>query len=396
LHTALKHPEDLCHPEFLPYDLCTVGDYLHFTAMVAPRRLLLIYNAKDPLSFPSDRTLSPLANFAAAFYNLCGARSNLHWFINEQSTEHTFDQANRTSFYRELGRAIGANGPSWQDAELPCESELRTPEDLRVAMPATNETFHSLALRLSAKVPIEQDEPWRASRKVRWLAEQRSMLRDLVRAKDYTVEAEPLAVSEAGPTKLQSWRLRFGADWTTPRDWTVPLVELTRGTPKATALVIADQGRSSLAATVEQMLSRGLRVLAADLTGFGEARFGRSDHLLALFIAALGDRPLGVQAGEVAAIARWAESKFQNGPVVVASHGPRTGLIALIAGSLEESAIGGIESHGAWTSLKQLISEDLSVEIAPEAFCPDLLERFDVPQLEGLILPRPVIRNPAK
>jgi hypothetical protein len=264
---------------------------------------------------------------------------------------------------------------------------LRTAEELSVPLPAVNETFHSLAEKLAAKLPREPDVPRRASRLARWQDQQRVALRDLVRAKEYPVEAESVTHEEAGGLTAVQWRLHFGSDWT------VPATELARGTPKAVALVVADQGRKSAAVEIERLLNSGLRVLAVDPFGFGESRPAKGEDAYPLLIAALGDRPLGVQACQVAAVARWAETKFRNGPLVVVALGPRTSLISLVAAGVEENAIGGLELHGAWVSLKDMIKADWTMAQAPEAFCPGLLEQFDVPKLEGLVKPRPLVRR---
>jgi hypothetical protein len=61
-------------------------------------------------------------------------------------------------------------------------------------------------------------------------------------------------------------------------------------------------------------------------------------YLYMLLISSLGERPLGVQAGHVAATPRWARQKF-GAPVAVESFGPRTSLIALVAAGVETGAI---------------------------------------------------------
>ena len=64
--------------------------------------------------------------------------------------------------------------------------------------------------------------------------------------------------------------------------------------------------------------------------------------------------------------------------------------MALVAGALEEQAIAALELRDALGSLRQVIEENLGVNEAPELFCFGLLEEFDMLQLSGLILPRPL------
>ena len=46
-------------------------------------------------------------------------------------------------------------------------------------------------------------------------------------------------------TRAILWKLRLGGEWT------VPVVELVRGEPKATSLLVADKGRGSVADAAE-------------------------------------------------------------------------------------------------------------------------------------------------
>jgi hypothetical protein len=102
----------------------------------------------------------------------------------------------------------------------------------------------------------------------------------------------------------------------------------------------------------------------------------------------LGDRPLGIQASQVAAVARWSQSKGQ--PVTLVAMGRRSSTIALAAAALEQEAIGGVELHRPLASLKQIIEENVSITSSPELFCFGLLEQFDIAQLHALVAPRPV------
>ena len=93
-------------------------------------------------------------------------------------------------------------------------------------------------------------------------------------------------------------------------------------------------------------------------------------------------------------MAKWAQ-KQHGQPVQLVAHGPRTSLAALVASGLEPGSIGELRLHGCYKSLKQVIESKLGVNRAPELFCFGLLEQFDIPQLEALVAPRPLTRNPA-
>jgi hypothetical protein len=213
-----------------------------------------------------------------------------------------------------------------------------------------------------------------------------------VRLPNYEItHAEAKTNRKADATAAVGWELKIG------ETWTLPAVELTRGEPKGTTILIADEGRSSVAAQAEPLLKDGQRVLAVDPFYFGESKIPARDFLYALLVSAVGERPLGVQAAQLSAVARWAGKQFGNQPVRVQAVGPRTSLIALVAAGLEPQAITDIELHDSLGSLQELIEQNRPVTHAPELFCFGLLERFDVPQLTALAAPRPVrFLNPSQ
>ena len=179
--------------------------------------------------------------------------------------------------------------------------------------------------------------------------------------------------------------------------WNVPVVELVRGKPKRTVILLNDAGRKADPVNAERLLKAGCRVLATDVFYFGESRLASHDWLFALLLATVGDRPLGLQAAQLAAVARWSSGRHGREPASVVAVGPRTSLVALTAAALEEKAIGGLELDGCRASLKEVIRENRTVDQMPEMFCFGLLEAADVKQLAALAAPRPVVfRNAGK
>ena len=184
--------------------------------------------------------------------------------------------------------------------------------------------------------------------------------------------------------QITTLRLHLG------NDWTIPATEFAKGSPKQTSLLIADAGRKSTAEHVRRLLDRGQRVIAADPFYFGGAALPDHDSLYALLIGAVGERPLGIQAGQVAAVARWARLNGGRKPVTVVAVGPRTSTIALVAAAIETKAIGSVELHDPLPSLKEIIEKNYTVEKMPELFCYGLLRDFDVKDIAALVAPRPV------
>jgi hypothetical protein len=123
---------------------------------------------------------------------------------------------------------------------------------------------------------------------------------------------------------------------------------------------------------------------AVDPFYFGESALGERDFLFALLVSALGERPLGIQAGQVAASARWLAARHGS-PVHLEARGPRTSLIALVAAALEPEAIGNVQVHDSWRTLREVFDRNISAQQMPEMFAFGLLESFDVPQIEQLV-----------
>ena len=372
--TRVQFPSlDLGDSEQTPSDLATVVDYTHLTAMMAPRPTLLSYNAKDNCCFRADYALAPLVQAAAPVFRLAGAADRLQQHVNHDPG-HNYGRDNREAFYRFLRDQLLDGAADFPLSEIPSEAEVRPAEALRVPLPAGNHDFHTLALRLSAHLPVA-GKPDRAR------------LRDIVRVPAYRVAAALAGAARAGDADVNRWRLRMD------NDWTVPAVELAPPGARSTVLLLADAGRASAEARVRELLAAGRRVVAVDPFYFGESKIAGQPGLFAILVAAVGERPLGIQAGQVAAVARWLSRERGLGPVEVATEGPRTGLIGLVAAALEPDVIGGLVQREAMTSLREIIRGDLTVMQRPEQFCFGLLREFDVPQIKALVAPQSLSRR---
>jgi hypothetical protein len=362
--TRVRHLKDLGDSEQTPCDLATVADYAHLTAMRAPRPTLLTFNGKDNCCFEAGYALQPLLDAARPVFRKFDRDDALRHHVNAEG-DHNYGLENREAFYRAVGDFFYP-GAKFDPKEIPCEGEIRTAADLDVPLPPDNATFHSLARGLAKSLPrdpaLPADPPrWREARRLR--------LREILRAPNFTASPQPV---EGG------LRFRMGDDFT------VPATLLGPADAKGTTLLFSESGRASLAAEAERLVAAGRRVVAVDPFYYGESRIAEKDFLFALLVAAVGERPLGIQAAQVAAIARWA------GTADVVAVGPRASLVALAAAGLEPRAIARLELHRAYGSLAEILEQNLGVNQAPELFSFGLLEAFDVKQLVALAAPRPV------
>jgi hypothetical protein len=393
--THLQHFKDLGDTEQAPCDLGTLADYTHLTALMAPRPLLLTYNDKDDCCFESGYALPPLVEAATPVYRLYDREKALRTHVNSDPGTHNYEKDNRQAFYHMVGDFFYPGDRSYKADEIPSDGEVKSADQLAVDLPSPNADFHSLALELSKGLPARPDFPSAKESALTWQQAQRSRLRDVVRAKQYTFRAEQVGTEEKDGVRATFWRLHL-SEGKAADVWTVPVVELVRGEPKGTALLVADSGRRSAAAEAGRLLKEGRRVLGVDPFYFGEAKLAERAPDFALFLSAVGDRPLGLQASQVAAVARWSGEERKGGPVTVVAVGPRSSTFALVAAGLEEKAIEGLELGEAFGSFKEVIEQDRTVEDAPELFCFGLLAAFDVKQLAALTAPRrAVFRKPS-
>ena len=369
--TRTRNFSDLGDSEQTPCDLATVADYSHLTAMLAPRPTLLTFNATDNCCFAAGHALPPLLAAARPIYGLYGKRQNLWAHVNFSPGNHNFGRDNREALYRMFGVHFFPNRTDYDAREIDVSDQVKTRQQLHVAIPAADAS---------------------PAARSKWQSAARKRLARVIRTRPMQLGAtlvdEKIEGEGDGQTRAILWKLRLGGEWT------VPVVELVRGEPKATSLLLADKGRTSVADDAEELLAGGHRVIAVDPFYLGESAIGGRDFLFALMVATVGDRALGLQARQLQAVAKWAQ-KQHGQPVHLVAHGPRTSLAALVASGLEPESIGKLRLHGCYKSLKQVIESKLGVNRAPELFCFGLLEQFDIPQLEALVAPRALTRNQA-
>ncbi len=348
--TRARFLEDLGDSEQTPCDLGTVADYAHLTAMRAPRPTLLTFNSKDDCCFASGHALQPLLEAAKPIFALYGAENALRSHVNDVPGTHNYEKENREEFYKMAGDFFFPGKLDYHEIE--CAGELKTKEQLQVEMPAENQDFHSLAMKLSKDLP----------RKLRTPENPREELKRLVAWKDLKISAESAGVEEKDGIAVHRWKLR---------------VELSRAGAKGTVIGVHDGGRKAAADQVNKLLADGKRVLAIDPFYFGESKIEKRDYLYALLMLTIGDRPLGLQASQLAAAGRWIGEKYKGEEVSVMAVGPRTSTFALIAAAVEPS-IASVELNQPLASLREVIEKDWTMEKTPEMFCFGLLGEFDL------------------
>jgi hypothetical protein len=372
--TRAQYPSDLGDSEQTPVDLATIADYAHLTALLAPRAALLTYNAEDKCCFKADHALPPLVEAAAPVYELYGKRNLFRTHVNHVPGTHNFEVDNRQAFYRMIGDVFfTGQAVEYSHAEIECAQELKSIEELNVPLPENNKDIHTLALELSERIAAEKPPTFDEHTA-------RERLAEVVRADHLDLQAISVKREETAEVVATWWWLRIGGEWT------VPALELapTKQPPTSTVLLLGDEGRAKLAAEAKTALEDGSRVLAFDPYNVGESKSPIRDFLHAMLVSAVGERPVGIQASQTAAIARWIQDRDGQQKVRVIADGPQTSLAALVAAALESRAITSVELRRSCRSLREVIANDRPFEFAPSLFCFGLLKEFDIPRIVEL------------
>lgn len=361
---------DLGDSEQTPVDLGKYADYLHLTAMRAPRPTLLTFNAKDNCCFVAKTALPPLLEVAQPLYKLYGKPEALQSHINEDPGDHNFGLDNRLAYYRMVGEHFFAKEKFSAEEDPALAKEVKTVEQLNIPLPDGNADFNSLALKLAESLPRNSKLPPSSDGQAKWL---KTFKTEVLHWPTGEFTVKHVAEEARDEERINRYILSFAGEWS------VPIVEMSLGKPKSTTIVLADAGRKSIPDSIARLLEQGERVIAVDPFYFGESALGNKDFLYGLLLSSVGERPLGIEAAQVAAVANWA-AKEKKSTVRLESFGSRTGLVALCA-AVGSDVITDLTTHDALKSLKDVIAQNKGVNEAPDLFTMGLLEFTDIPQL---------------
>jgi hypothetical protein len=117
----------------------------------------------------------------------------------------------------------------------------------------------------------------------------------------------------------------------------------------------------------------------------------------------VGERPLGLEAAQVAAIARWLQADSVDGsgtpgsriaassraavPLRVVTTGPRGETVALVSAAMVPELYSSIEVRHGMESLGDLFLHPPGYDQAPELMCLDLYRDFDINTLSLIAAP---------
>jgi len=373
-------------------DLVCQADYTWLTALLAPRPALLLYNQKDDCCFQAPRAKPSVYDPVVPLYRALGAEGHFAFHTNHDPGTHNYELDNRQQFYRFLNRHGYTVGQALDD-EIPSADKVRSAEELTVRLAAGNADWRTLGLTCARGLPRKRVRARSAAGLARWQTQARALLGELLRYR--TVQVQGKLLSEGCEDELTVRRWQFATD----DGLTLPAVEVSAGeaAPTETWLAVADAGRAALAETTLRALARAhaqnariVRVLALDMLLTGEYRV--PDTLpgqLPMLLATVGERPLGIQAAQMAAVARWAEAQY-GAPVTLLGQGREAGVAALVAAALG-APVAQVVAVEAPISLKVLLEKGIHYDDCPTLYAFGLLEQFDVRELLALAMPREVV-----
>jgi hypothetical protein len=173
-----------------------------------------------------------------------------------------------------------------------------------------------------------------------------------------------------------------------------------------TTILVSDSGMASTVDDVSNDISRGQRVLVLDPLFFGENVPGGADREVPAFaqmLNSLGERPLGLEASQVAGVVQWLGKDLDHGsptpltagaspvksvPAVrIVTSGPRSETVAMVAAALEPELFVRLEARQSISSLSDVFVHPEAYSKAPELMCLDLYRDFDFNTLAAIASP---------
>jgi dienelactone hydrolase len=397
LPSNITHPGDTSELEEDTTDLAQGEDYPFFVAMRAPRPTLLIHNAEDDCCFRAALVKPYIYEQVRPFFDLYGKVANLGWYENIDPGTHNYQLSNRLQAYSFFQEHFHL--PTVPD-EIPSSTEVRTPEELSVGIPADNLTLVGLAKKLSS-MTIRPAAPAESDVRAAWIASQRGKLKQVTR---YT----PVSVTNAwrfGNTRgmairTVSYRFDLANGLSASGVW----LQADGATDNApVTIVLNDKGYAAAGKVVAEHVNRGERVLALDLVFTGSAHpEGPRLAVWELLVATVGDRPLGLEAAQLVAVANWLRTNSGGQPVQVETDGIRTAVIAAVAAAIEPAAFSAVTSNHGMKSMDYLLNTPDLYRSAPDLFCLDLYKYFDIDSIGAIAAPtkiknlEPVEENPQR
>ena len=385
LESNLIRPLDTDEIEENATDLTQNEDYPVFVAIRAPRPTLLIHNAEDDCCFRAALVKPYIYDQVRPFFRLFGKEEDdLAWHENRDPGTHNYQLENREQAYGFFTKHLGL---PVTPREIPSDDEVRPAEQLAVGLPQQNLTIAGLARKLAGQ--IAQKATPTASDRALWIKSQREHLKGVIRYAPVSVENAWRAnnTRHLGLETL-SYRFDFSNGLSATGIW---LKAISAPSDDPVTIVLADEGYKAASEIVSEHVNRGEQVLALDLL-FNGATAPENPADWEMLVATTGDRPLGLEAAQLLAVAAWLRADAGRSGFSVVTEGIRNQVIAVTSAALEPTVFVRTESRQWMGSLDYLLKNSVAFRTAPELFCLDLYKYFDLDRLSLMAVPTEVRR----
>ena len=362
-------------------DLLQDRDYTHLAALMAPRPTLLIYNAEDDCCFRAPMVKPFIFDAAKPIFDLYGKGDLLSWHENRDPGTHNYQIDNRRQAYRFFSRYFNVTLSEDDDVA----AEMKSYDELAVGLPEDNLTILGLARKVAAAITRPPLPAGAGAREA-----ERKQLAQIVRYRPEKMgRAWTVATTKSMEVETRSLLLAMASGLSADGVWLKAMA-----TPESApvTVVLDDRGKAASAEYAAERINRGEQVLAVDLSFTGDAWKDRSTWLFEQMLYTLGDRPIGLEAAQLAEAARWAKARSRSSTVRVETFGIRNQVTALLAAALNPGMFSEIVVRGGMATLGHVLDKPVELQEAPDLFCLDLLKQTDLDRLAALSSPT-TVRN---
>lgn len=362
---------DLGDVEQSATDLLDGYDYTHLIAMMAPRPVLLAYNAEDDCCFRAPIVKPLIFDGIQPFYALYRKAVAFEWHENRDPGTHNYQLDNRLAAYRFFSKNFDLKPIDDEDGVA---TEVRSAEELNVGLPEDNLTILGLARKLAREIQRGPADRKRLAEVVRYKPVRPSRVWTVANSKNHGVESK-------------SYIFRMDNGLSAPGVW-LRAIGAPGGAPGA--IVLSDQGIAATAAPAADRVNRGEQVLAAELV-FGSAEWQKSEAWgFEQIVHAAGERAIGLEAAQLLELAHWIQGVTGQKQVRLETDGIRTQTIGLIAAALEPGLFSDVIARDGMRSFSYILEKPVEYSAGPDLFCLDLYKDFDIDQLAALAAPSKV------
>jgi len=370
---------DVGDPEQAATDEFEGIDFTHLTAMMAPRPVLLAYNAEDDCCFRGPAVRNLVFDAIRPVYALYGKETSLDWHENSDPGTHNYQLDNRLAAYRFFSRVF--NMPPIE-SEGSIGPEVRSYDELVVGLPKDNLSILDLARKFAGDVRRAPQAPAGTDA-------ERIRLRQIVRYRPAAIaRAWTVGITKNKGIETRAHLFAMQGGLSATGVW-LKAINASPGAP--VTIVLDDRGRAAAAEPVWDRITRGDQVLALDLAFFGPS-WSRDKEAWEYeqILYGTGDRPLGIEAAQLVAIARWMAQRAGVREVRLETSGIRTQIVGLVAAALEPGLFSHIDVRNGMRSIEYVFRKPVEYADGPDLFCLDLYKETDIERLAALAAPAAV------